>query len=61
MISHVTAPTARPLTTTAGGKSNREVVPRWSREVWYTEGGRITVHANIETRAVTTRCCHCRD
>jgi len=41
--------TARPLTTTSGGKQNVQ----WSRdgsEVWYTEGGRIQA-VNVATRA----------
>ncbi|MEP6766713.1 MAG: S41 family peptidase, partial [Gemmatimonadaceae bacterium] len=42
------APTARPLTTTAGGKSNEQWSPD-SREVWYTEGGRVTV-TNVDSR-----------
>lgn len=36
------APTARPLTTTPGGKGAAQWSPD-SREVWYTEGGRVTV------------------
>ena len=42
------APTARPLTTTPGGKSSAQWSPD-SREVWYTEGGRVTV-TTIESR-----------
>lgn len=42
------APTARPLTTTAGGKASAQWSPD-SREVWYTEGGRVTVMP-IESR-----------
>ena len=36
------APMARPLTTTPGGKASAQWSPD-SREVWYTEGGRVTV------------------
>ncbi|MEP6779688.1 MAG: PDZ domain-containing protein, partial [Gemmatimonadaceae bacterium] len=42
------APIARPLTTTPGPKTNVQWSPD-SREVWHTEGGRITV-TNIDTR-----------
>lgn len=35
-------PSARPLTTTPGGKNSAQWSPD-SREVWYTEGGRVTV------------------
>jgi tricorn protease len=42
------APTARALTTTAGFKSAAQWSPD-SREVWYTEGGRVTV-TTVESR-----------
>ena len=42
------APSARPLTTTTGGKASAQWSPD-SREVWYTEGGRVTVMP-IESR-----------
>lgn len=41
-------PTARPLTTTAGAKGSAQW-SRDSRDVWYTEGGRVTV-MNVENR-----------
>lgn len=42
------APSARPLTTTPGGKNSAQWSPD-SREVWYAENGRITV-MTVESR-----------
>jgi Tol biopolymer transport system component/C-terminal processing protease CtpA/Prc len=46
------APTARQLTSTAGGKSSVQFSPD-GKEVWYLEGGRIRA-VTVETRAVRT-------